>query len=411
VIHLTAVDTLAAQTSGTNVLAESFLYTVEAFQAYLDHLRPGGILSIATGEWHPDEPQNTGRMAMVAREALIERGLDPSARIALIHSNHVLTEVMVRAEPFTPAQVGDLDAESNRLGFQNLWLPQRPSHPEFKRLMETAGPEHERVLADMQYVVGPIFDERPFFFRFHRWGHLLRAGDLGPFLASALGQLILLTVCMTALSSLFTLVPLVFFRRRGVRGGAALGVLVYFLALGFGFMAVEVSLIQRFVLYLGYPTYSLSVSLFALLTATGVGSFLSRRFQNGERPVLPAAVAILALLLFVYRNSLPFLTSATLGAPFGLRVLITVVVLFPVGIVAGTFFPAGIRRVGTIHPALVAWAWGVNGCASVVGSVMGVILAMEWGFDFVSGLAAAAYALGTAAFLFATREDHNGLPA
>jgi hypothetical protein len=268
--------------------------------------------------------------------------------------------------------------------------------------MATTGAEHQRVLDQMRYVVDPVTDERPFFFRFHRWGRLFEAHDFGPFLATALGQILLLVllVSLTVLGATLILLPLVVFRRRGlVDRRRSAGIVLYFVAIGLGFMLLEISLIQRFVLYLGYPTYALSVVLLSLLLFLGLGSYASKRWVGAERQVLPLAVLALTGTVVVYWLGLPRLFGTTLGAPLAGRIGISVALLAPLGLIAGTFFPLGIRRAESIHPDLVPWAWGVNGCASVTASVLAVVMGMQFGFVAVWIAALVVYALGTLAFL------------
>jgi hypothetical protein len=173
------------------------------------------------------------------------------------------------------------------------------------------------------------------------------------------------------------------------------GILLYFVALGLGFMLLEISLMQRLVLYLGYPTYALSVVLFSLLVFLGLGSFLSRRWVGKERQALLTAFGCLLGLVAFYRLGLPGVERATLGTPLAVRILITLIMLAPLGLVLGIFFPLGIRRAESIHPDLVPWAWGINGCASV----LAVIVAMGFGFGAVWLMAVITYAVGIGGFL------------
>ena len=402
VIQITGVDTLAVTAQGAYVLAENYLYTVEAFGEYLDKLAPGGLLSIGTGQWDSNNPRATARMVSVARRALLERGAaQPQRHIVVITSDRLLAEVIIKSEPFTPAQIRTLKQNATELGFRPLLLGDE-SHPVFHALATAEGAERQALLDRLRYVVHAITDDSPFFFRFFRWKDLPRASDLGPMHASALGQLVLaaLLVSLTALGALIVLGPLVVFQRRGVvRGAPALGVLAYFTAVGLGFMLFEISLLQRFVLYLGHPTYSLTVVLFSLITSLGFGSLLSRQWVGRERVVLPSAVAIIAALTLFYVHGLPILQDATLGSSLAVRVACTVAVLAPLGLTLGAFFPLGIRRAEAIHPDLVPWAWGINGCASVTATVLAVVLAMNVGFERVWLLSLAIYAAGVAALL------------
>jgi hypothetical protein len=166
--------------------------------------------------------------------------------------------------------------------------------------------------------------------------------------------------------------------------------LAYFAAIGVGFLTLEVALIQRFVLFLGFPTYALSVVLFALLVWTGLGSFLSGRIRRPRRTLslaLAGACAIIAVAAFCLQ---PLLT-ALLDLPFALRVVVTVALLGPLGILLGMAMPLGLTRLAALHPSGVAWAWGVNAIASVVASAAAIAIAIVAGFPAATLVALACY--------------------
>ena len=402
-IQLTGVDTLAATASGAYVLAENYLYTVEAFHDFLDRLTPGGVLSFGIGNWSADAPQAAGRILDVARAALLERGVeDPARHLALVDSTLIFTELLVRNEPFTPEEFAMINERARLLAFVPL-LVGDDARPLYRTLVGPDGPEREALLESLPFDVRAIRDDKPFFFHFDRWRDLLRASDFSPVHGTALGQIVLgvLLVSLTLLGAVVIVGPLVVFRRRGVlaAGGAGLGLLGYFLAVGVGFMLFEISLIQRFVVYLGYPTYSLTVVLFALLVFMGIGSHASRRWLGREARALPAAVGLLALLTLALMLGLAPLQQATLAAPLGVRVALTLAALAPLGLVLGVFFPLGIGRASALHPDLVPWAWAINGCASVTATVLAIVLAMEIGFRGVWLCSLLIYAAGVLALL------------
>ncbi len=178
--------------------------------------------------------------------------------------------------------------------------------------------------------------------------------------------------------------------------------MVYFAALGIGFIFIEIGLMQRFILFLGHPTFALSVVLFALLTFSGIGSFLTGKLAppgTDTRRVLRFVIPGLALLVLAYMLALPPLFRAALGWDLLPRVLLSVVFLAPLGLLMGMPFPLGIRLVAATNEPLVPWAWGVNGCASVLGSILSVMLAQSLGFTAVLGITLAVYLIGLAALM------------
>jgi hypothetical protein len=173
--------------------------------------------------------------------------------------------------------------------------------------------------------------------------------------------------------------------------------LAYFGLLGAGFMLVEVALLQRFVLLLGHPAYSLAVTLFSLLLGTGLGSFLSRRIPDGKvRAWLPPVIAAVALLSVIAIFALPPLIKAAIGLSLGARALAAVALLLPAGMLMGVPLPSGIRILSPLQPQLLPWAWAMNGALSVLGATLAVFIAMNWGFSVTLLTGSALYLLAAA---------------
>ncbi|MGH9214781.1 MAG: hypothetical protein ACRDZS_00860 [Acidimicrobiales bacterium] len=160
--------------------------------------------------------------------------------------------------------------------------------------------------------------------------------------------------------------------------------------------------IQRLVLFLGYPTYSLTVTLAAILVFTGIGALASRRLAERARSPLPLILAALAGLTVFYRFGLDPLTESLPSSSLGLRVLVAVLVLAPLGVCLGMFMPPGLALVSRLTDhgdAYAAWGWAVNGFFSVIGAVLTTILSMTFGFRDVQVAALAIYAVAVLAFL------------
>jgi hypothetical protein len=258
------------------------------------------------------------------------------------------------------------------------------------------------------YEVGPVRDDSPFFWHFARFRDALSSNAPhagGPIdFEDAIGErviLILLGIAI-ALGALFLALPL-FLARGTLRGVRHLGPTgAYFAALGLGFMFIEVTLIQKLTLLLGYPTRSLTVTLMALLVSSGAGSFLVSKVNLPWPSVLGRLVAALVTLVAVWLWTSPLLVEAFVGAPLAGRVLVSLLLTVPLGLCLGGFLPVGMRAVteGADEPAaLTAWAWAVNAFASVVASILSAILAMIVGFNFLVIAAPVIYAAGAIALL------------
>jgi hypothetical protein len=154
--------------------------------------------------------------------------------------------------------------------------------------------------------------------------------------------------------------------------------LLYFLAIGAGYILVEVALIQKFVLFLGHPTYALTVVIFSMLVSSGLGSYCSRRLLGTSDSRLRIALVAAAALLALMAGEVSLLPKAV-GLPLGIKMLVTVVLIFPAGFVMGMPFPTGLARLERWHKPSVRWAWSLNAAASVLGSAGALMCAIYLG--------------------------------
>jgi hypothetical protein len=172
-------------------------------------------------------------------------------------------------------------------------------------------------------------------------------------------------------------------------------------------------MIQRLVLFLGYPTYSLTVTLASILVFTGIGALASRRLAAWRRSPLPLILAVLAGLTVFYRFGLDPITESLLSSSLGVRVLVAVLLLAPLGLCLGMFMPLGLATVSRLTDhgdAYAAWGWAINGFFSVIGSVLTTILSMSFGFRAVQLAALAIYAVAVLAFIALRRSADRAAP-
>ncbi len=402
-IVLNSIDTLAALSSGAYVLAESYLYTVEAFNRYLDHLDEGGIFALFSFD-------NNGvagptfiilRYLETLRRALLSRGVrNPGRNLAVFAGSEdtPLVATLVKKSGFTQEDVEALDAFADSQGFRFWQHPLRPVDHQVSRYLNASSEEQTRFREEHYLRLDAVTDASPFFFNFYKWRSLLRRDPRDSGTTPATGQRMLLA--MLAQAVLFSIVLILWPLRRLPRDRMSKrpsALLLYFAALGIGFIFIEISLMQRFVLFLGYPTYSLSVVLFSLLTFTGLGSAITGKIPSvSARPAQIAAV-LLAMGLAVFMLVAPGLFEANLAQSLERRILLSVLLIAPLGLILGTFFPLGIRLIQATDRRLVPWAWAVNGCSTVIGTILATMLAMAYGFDFVMLLALATYGVGCVA--------------
>jgi hypothetical protein len=399
VIQMSLVDTWAATGAGAFTLSENGLYTTEAWAVFLDRLAPGGVLSVS--RWfNPDNASETNRLVGLGVAALLERGVArPADQIVLMVSGRVAT-LMVSNAPFTSTDRNRLDALATERAFQIAVAPwQPPSDTLLGRISSSTSRDAlAAATANPLYDYSPPTDGRPYYFNMLRpralldWGQLSHYGALGGNLQATLLLLTLMGLCL-----LFVLViiiwPLVMAGRPPMAWPEFAMAMSYFAAIGFGYMLVQIGLLQRFAVYIGHPTYTLAIVLFSMLLCTGAGSFLSARVSvaRGRRGTwVPAAIAIALAATAVL---LPMTLAATVASNLVVRTLVVVAGAGPVALLLGMCFPIGVRLLEqrTAGGTVTAWAWGVNGAFSVLASIVAVAISMWAGIDVNFWIAAGIY--------------------
>jgi hypothetical protein len=391
VIHIGFTDTLSANSAAGFALTEANLYTLEAYAEYFDHLKPNGILNVT--RLHRLVGDEALRATVLALEALKREGVGhPERNVVVLLGHDIFNElfgtVLARREPWTSSELARIRRLAKARGDGVAFAPGGPYRLEWAGLARAKDPE--RFCHDYRLDVCPPTDERPFFFNMTRLSGLTEKPPAGYFFATdplrilAVTVVILAVLCALAFGLPLWLMP------RGTRPPAS--AVFFFGAIGLGFLMLEIALIQRFVLFLGFPTYALSVVLFALLAFTGIGSLISARVRAPRR-MLIAALALGCVLIAAAAFGLQPLLRSLIDWPFPARVALTVVLLAPAGLALGMAMPIGLTRLAGLHEDAVPWAWAVNGIASVLASVLAVAVAITWGFAAVTLLALACYLL------------------
>jgi hypothetical protein len=392
-IHIGFTDTLSANAAQGFALTENNLYTMEAFEEYLDHLAPMGILNVTRLEHLVGDEALRATVLMMA--ALDHHGVDDLARHVVVirgmdgvgtFSSQFLT-VLGRIEPFTDAELDRIRQLAAERGNGTAFIPGGPYYGPWKDLAEARS---WRTFCEQYPLdVCPPTDNKPFFFNMRRPSDLLHSRTGYHYTVDPYQLLLITLVILVVLSVAGLLLPL-----RLVRtvDPPRLSSLLYFAAIGLGFLLLEIVLIQRFVLFLGFPTYALSIVLFALLIFSGVGSAISARLPAGRR-TLTTVLAVVTALLTVGSFALYPMLRGLIQLAFPVRVVLAVVLIAPFGIAVGMPMPLGLARFSRRYPTSVAYAWGVNGVASVLASVLGVVIAINSGYIVATLMAAGCYGL------------------
>jgi predicted membrane-bound spermidine synthase len=412
VVQMTLVDTWASTAAGAFALSENNLYTVEAFREYFQHLKPDGMIAIT--RWEFRQPREALRVLAVAMQALHSLGVSNPSRNFLAASQGPLDEdgipvvVLAKKTAFTAQEETAMQAHFAKYEKLNpLYLPSNPAANQaaqnpFAGLIASNDPY--RFAQSYAFNVAPVTDNAPFFF------FTLKARQVLDGLSHRhgidwkvnLGVLVLLLVLVVSLAAVvaFLILPLAF-----QRGRQSPLPLLFFVAVGLGYILVEIAFIQRFVLFLGHPTYALTVVIFLLMLSSGAGSLMSRRWLlRTELVWMPLVFAIIALAAGAF--FLPHFLATWVGVRFDYRLAISATLLAPLGFAMGMPFPTGLRALAA-HRALdgiqqgvipagdnaVEWAWAMNASASVLGSVLAMVIAIEFGLTMTLACGAAAYLL------------------
>lgn len=422
VIQATLVDTWAATAAGAFALSENSLYTVEAFRDYLERLAPDGVLSFT--RWGLEPPRESLRLVALAIEALKSTGQrEPGRHIAVLREGSdkelagwgATDTILIARRPFSPQDLARLREAASAAGLRFLYLPGGRSSNPFARLLAASDP---RAFArSYPYDVSPVTDDRPFFF------YTVQPRDIWEFVKGAsrlsadykINRAVPLLFTLVGVSVAATLIilalPPFLLGSRLPREKGVLRFLLYFIAIGAGYILVQVALIQKLVLFLGHPTYALTVVIFTMLVSSGTGSLVSRRIVGLFAARLGTVLALVSALVIALAWLVPALSRAGVAWPFGLKVLAAVALVAAAGFWMGMPFPTGLALLELRHRPSVKLAWSLNAAASVMGSVLAIVLAIYLGLrlTLVAGGALYLSALGILALAQApqaAREPH-----
>jgi hypothetical protein len=310
--------------------------------------------------------------------------------------------VLAKKSPFTAeeeAAVMGHVRESMKL--VPLYLPDRPVDNPFAALI--ARNDARAFARDYEFNVAPVDDNAPFFFFTVKPARILETGIAGGGIDWKVNVGVAVLLMLLAISAMAVLAFLVLplWLARGAPGERSSSwrekskPLYYFIAIGVGYILVEIAFIQRFVLFLGHPTYAITVVVFLLLLASGAGSMLSRRWLSRPLQVrVPLAIIVAAILLYVF--ALPRLLAGLVGLPFAAKLLLSGALLLPLGFLMGMPFPSGLRALPAAGGTTIEWAWAMNAAASVLGSVLAMVIAIQFGLTVTLVCGSVAYALALA---------------
>lgn len=411
-IQVAMLDGFGATAAGLGSLSESHLYTAEALDACLDRLAPGGVLAFT--RWMTLPPRDGLRLFATAVAALERRGVaEPAHALAMIRSWNTIT-LLIKNGVLSPAEVAAVRDFSRRRSFDMAHLPGLAAAEAnvfnilkqddwFAGVQALLGPERRAFVDSYKFGIDPSSDDRPYFFHSFRWRTLpelleLRSRGALPPMDWGYPVLVIALAQAVTVSMLLILGPLLLGHTRHELAAAAPAlrrrVVVYFLTVGLAFMAIEIPSLQRFTLFLSHPSYAAAVVLAAFMIFAGLGARHSARLAPGARWPFAAAGAIALLYAF----ALPPLLAGLMGLPLIWKMLLAIALIAPLAFCMGMPFPLGLAAVAARAEALVPWAWGINGFASVVATLLATLLAIHWGQTAVALFAVGLYGLAASQF-------------
>jgi hypothetical protein len=402
VLQATLVDTWASTAAGAFALSENSLYTTNAFVDYLSHLTPDGVMAFT--RWGFIPPRESLRVVSLADAALKQLGQEhPAHNIVVVRGNAKALNawgaqdtILIARNPFSQNDLDRLQSAVQTARMELVYFPGIHTASPFRDLL--LAPDLNRFFDSYAFDVRPVSDDRPFFF------YTVQARDLWQFVLhasrdnadykinSALPVLFgLVAISLVATVIMLSLPPLLLGQRLPREKGS-LRALLYFVCIGAGYILIQVALIQKFVLFLGHPTYALTVIIFSMLLFSGAGSYFSKRLIGGNVARLSRVFGLIIAAILVLSAIVTPVAESGVALPFPIKVLVSVALIGPLGFVMGMPFPTGLSLLEKVMPTSVRWAWAINAASSVMGSAAAMFLAIYLGLKVTLIIGAVFYA-------------------
>lgn len=391
IIQVSLIDTWAATSAGAFVLAENTIYTIEAWKEFITHLSEQGILTFS--RWYiKDNSGEMLRLASLASAAFRALGIqDPENNIIIIRNKlsqnaDSLTDgigtLLAKRNPFSRSEIEKIHKIAEDMDFEVIYSPYSNIEGIYSQIIRN---KNNKEISDLLNVnIEAPSDDNPFFFQMLKLSDVLslktfKRQDLSRNLKAVL-VLIALLIIVALLTLICIVIPLIFVRKDfSIKKN--LPIIVYFLAIGLGFMLIEISQMQRLIVFLGHPTYSLTVVLFSLLISSGLGSFITGKInlKDKKKRILVLLMLIIVLLLFALIT--PSIIEKFISETTELRIAVSIFILVFIGFFMGSAFPIGIKSIANNSQKIIPWLWGINGAASVFSSVFAVFISIFLGIS------------------------------
>lgn len=414
-VNLSLMDSFGSSSAGLYSMAENYLYTTQAVQQYLQHLSQDGYLSFT--RWIKLPPRDMPKLMATVIAVLKENAVAKPAQHIMVIRNWQTSTLLVKNSDITANDIALLKQFCKQRNFDLVYYPGISQSETnqfhimkqaylFQSISALLSPQSEEFIENYKFNIEPSTDDKPYFAQFLKWKTLPEMVSLidsgGLFLLES-GYLILMASLVQAIiaSVVLIAIPLWLWKKKlatstkiDKRG------LSYFFCLGLAFLFVEIAFIQRFVLILHHPIFAIATVLCTFLISAGLGSYFSNRLANQQLTKLSIfwPVAVLSLLCLSYILGFEWISYLLLQQGDVSRYVLSVLLIAPLGFCMGMPFPLGLMQLSRTLPALIPWAWGINGCASVISAILAVIIAMEFGFSGLITVAVLLYCFSVMLF-------------
>ena len=414
-IQMAMLDSFGASSAGLHSLRENYFYTVEALQLYLRHLEPDGYLSIS--RWLRLPPRDTLKLFATAAEALERNGVKELQKHLLLIRGWQTATLIVKNGTFTSEEIGRAEQFGDERFFDMAFYSGLDKSdvnrynilekPYFYQGTNALLENRQRYFDEYKFDIEPSTDDKPYFYHFFKWetlDEIIALSGSGSLQLLEWGYLVLVASLLQAVvaSVVLILLPLIKFAKvqKSAVAASKIRVLLYFVVVGLGFLFLEIYFIQRFILFLSHPLYTVAIVLSSFLIFAGLGSSYSKRLAAMMGYCKTARYSIYAVLLFglVYLLTLDHLFGFLVTQATLMKIAASVVLIAPLAFAMGMPFPMGLSELGRHSEGLLPWAWGVNGCASVISAVAATLVAIHFGFTVVIVMALLFYLVASLLF-------------
>jgi hypothetical protein len=372
IVYVPFVDTWASVSSGGLSVSENFLYTLQGFQQYYDHLTDTG--KIVTVRWLIDAPRFISTYAKLLEQNGIPQDQLERHLIMVTSDSYTqdpsVTMVIFSKSPFTDEEIRFFSQSFSQYGYKPILVPGQIMREPYSALL------NGQINLDQFYnmfetKVYPVTDDNPYFLSFEK---------------PLPGVVEVLLYASVGIVAIFLLVPFAWMKRRreeevGTKK-SEIGIatmIPYFAALGMGFILIELALLQKLILLMGNPTMTFALLLFTLLISSGAGSLLSARIAKNNMKNLVFIIGGIAGLGILYFLFLPPIIYSTIAEPIEAKAAVSIAILAPIGFLMGMPLPTGMRLLKVHRPDYIPWMWAVNGAFSVLGAVLAIALGIMYG--------------------------------